>query len=105
MAGNKSFWIKYLDNNPVKIDTLYFNNQDRKPPLTDVGDLIAAFKQRLGSLLADSDEGLITLYKKNIDTLEALDPGDLLTELGENGSTSRNPLIIKSRNDGGNFYS
>ena len=49
---NKTYWIKYLDNEPVKIDTLYFNNQDRKPPLTDVADLIAGYKQEPGSLLA-----------------------------------------------------
>ena len=101
MAEIKSFWIKYLDHNPVEIHTLYFNNQDRKPPLTNVGHLISAFKQRRGSLFADTDEGLITLYRQSCEgnTLEPLDPGDLLTGLGDNGNSSRNPLIIKSRND------
>ena len=95
MAENKSFWMKYLDNNPVEIHTLYFNNQDRKPPLTNVGHLISAFQQRPGSLLADTDEGLITLYLQNSDgnTLEALRPGKPLADLPP--TTDDNPLIIK----------
>ena len=100
MAENKSIWVKYLDLNPVEIDTLYFNDQERKLPLTNVADLIAAFKQRSGSLLANTDEGLITISING--SLEALDPGDLLSELPL--TTDDNPLIIKSRNDGGNLY-
>ena len=96
MAENNSIWVKYLDLNPVEIDTHYFNNQERKRPLTYVADLIDAFQQRRGSLLANTDEGLITISINS--TSEALDPGDLLAGLGENGSTCRNPLIIKSRN-------
>ena len=100
MAENNSIWVKYLDLNPVEIDTLYFNDQERKLPLTNVADLIAAFKQRSGSLLANTDEGLITISING--SLEALDPGDLLSELPL--TTDDNPLIIKSRNDGGNLY-
>lgn len=65
--------------------------------LIEVGDLIAAFKQKRRSLLVDTDDGFITLCRQNSDgdTLEALECDYLLTELGEYGSTSRNPSIIK----------
>ena len=94
---NKTFWVKHLNNEPVNIETHYFNNQVRKPPLTYVGDLNAAYKQEPGSLLANTDRGLITLYKKNVDALEYLNPWKLLTELPPN--TGDDPFIIKSKND------
>ena len=95
MAENKSFWIKYLDNNPVEIHTLYFNNQDRKPPLTNVGHLISAYFPEM----QPNERANYSLFIANSDSnkLEEFDPGDLLIELGKNGSTSRNPLIIKSK--------
>ena len=97
MAENKSFWIKYLENNPVEIETHIDQSRSRREfPLTNVGHLISAFKQRPGSLLADTDEGLITLYLQNSDgnTLEALRPGKPLADLPP--TTDDNPLIIKS---------
>ena len=98
MAENKNMtiWIKYLNHNPVKIETHVDHLRIRREfPLTDVADLISAFQQRPGSLLANTDEGLITISTNG--SLEPLRPGKLLTELSV--TTDENPLIIKSRND------
>jgi hypothetical protein len=39
---NKPFYIKYLDNQPVKVETHIDSQRRRRDfPLTDVGDLIA----------------------------------------------------------------
>jgi hypothetical protein len=46
---NKKFYIKYLTNQPIKVETHYIGEQDRRRPLTDVGDLIGAVKQALSS--------------------------------------------------------
>jgi hypothetical protein len=59
---NKKFYIKYLTNQPIKVETHFIGEQDRRRPLTDVGDLIGAFQARPGSLLANTDSGLITLH-------------------------------------------
>ena len=50
--------------------------------------------------------GIRVLPPIQIDTnqMTDLNPGDLLTILRENGSTSRKKLIIKSRNDDGLVY-
>ena len=60
--GNKPFFIKYLDNNPVKIQTHYVLGTVRIEHLRDVADLIEAYKSISGSLLANTDSGLISLY-------------------------------------------
>ncbi len=41
---NKQFYIKYLTNQPIKVETHYIGEQDRRRPLTEVGDLVAAYK-------------------------------------------------------------
>ena len=96
MAENKNMtiWIKYLNHNPVQIDTLYFNNQKRLPPLTNVGHLIAAYFPEM----QPNKHANYSLCTVNSDgnTLETLKPGKLLTELSI--TTDENPLIIKSSN-------
>ena len=52
---NKEYYVKYLANRPVKVETHYIGEKDRRRPLTDVGDLIAAFQQALPSKLGAID--------------------------------------------------
>jgi hypothetical protein len=42
---NKALYIKYLDNQPVKVETHYNGEQERRRPLTDVGDLVAGTRR------------------------------------------------------------
>jgi hypothetical protein len=53
-------YIQYKDNSPVSI----FTEQLAIPQGVDpvVGDLVTAFQARPGSLLANTDSGLITLH-------------------------------------------
>jgi hypothetical protein len=110
---NKKFYIKYLTNQPIKVETHHIGEQDRRRPLTDVGDLIGAFQARPGSLLANTDSGLITLHLPEgvaKDSLEqdrfanadetdtTLRPSLVLSRLNGLGSDDLNPLVIKSTN-------
>lgn len=56
---NKQFYIKYLTNQPIKVETHYIGEQDRRRPLTDVGDLVAAYKTVVAPLL---DTSSLTLH-------------------------------------------
>ena len=96
---NKQYYIKYLTNQPIKVETHYIGEQDRRRPLTDVGDLVAAFQQRPGSLLASTDSGLITLHSA-VDG-PAIPGNTLLTSLQLPIASYEQPLIIKSKNDAG----
>ena len=118
---NKQFYIKYLTNGPVKVETHYIGEKDRRRPLTDVGDLVAAFQARPGSLLANTDSGLITLHLPdsiarsasglgedcfaNVDETDTtLDTGCSLSSLGSLGSNSKMPLLIINNAVKGNHY-
>jgi hypothetical protein len=112
---NKQFFIKYLANQPIKVETHIDTQRKRREfPLTDVGDLIGAFQARQGSLLANTDSGLITLHlpegvaKDSLDqdwfaTVDETDtilrPGLVLSRLNGLALDDRSPLVIKSRND------
>ncbi|KAJ2989165.1 hypothetical protein HDV02_005134, partial [Globomyces sp. JEL0801] len=106
---NKAFFIQYLTNKPVKVQT----HIDRRRPLTDVADLIAACTpdptRRLLGL--PGDYGPITLHlpegvsRSALDdycfaTVDqndtTLDPGCLLPALRSHGLNAKLPLIIKS---------
>ena len=112
---NKAFYIKYLTNQPVKVET-HIDTQRalRDFPLTDVGDLISAY--RPNSLLANTPLELLTLhlpedaarsalseefFASADKTNTTLDPGCPLSTLGSLGTKSKEPLIIKSRNGAG----
>ena len=42
---NKEYYIKYLDNQPVSIETAYNSNgENRNRPLTTAAHLVAAYK-------------------------------------------------------------
>jgi hypothetical protein len=112
------FYIKYNDNQPVKIQTHIDNQRARREfPLLTVGHLVAAcvsepsVKGQLG--ISQQDYGPFTLHlpdgiercaledecyvtaEKNDTTL---DTGCPLSALGFLGSKSKQPLIIKSKN-------
>jgi hypothetical protein len=113
---NKQFYIKYLTNQPIKVQTHYIGERDRRRPLTDVGDLVAAY--RPNSLLANTPLELLTLHLPDDVARSALseesfasvdkrgttlDPGCPLSTLGFLGTKSKEPLIIKSKNDAGRY--
>ena len=123
--SNQTFYIKYLYNQPVKVESHTDTRKARREyPLTDVSDLVVAFQSRPGSLLANTDSGLITLhlpdgvsrsdsrldkeYFDNVDetdeTVTTLDPGCPLSSLGSLGSKSKQPLVIKSKELGIGIY-
>jgi hypothetical protein len=113
---NTEYYIKYLDNGSVPIDTSFGRGPQGILPLLTVAHLVAAFQQRPGSLLANTDSGLITLHLPigltrsdsglgddcfaNVDETDTtLDSGCPLSSLGSFGSRSKQPLIIRSVND------
>jgi len=117
---NNQYYIKYLTNGPVgcKTHTLIMTTGLWVQTLFTVGDLIAAFQQRPGSLLSNTDSGLISLHLPdgiarsasglgedcfaNVDSTDiTLDSGCPLSSLGAFGSKSKQPLIIKSNNTQG----
>jgi hypothetical protein len=105
-------YIKYKGNSAVSVDTSHGRGPQKTLSLSTVSHLIEAFQARRGSLLANTDSGLITLHLPDgVDRTalseecfeysdsEILDPGCLLSSLGSLGSNSKQPLIIKSKND------
>ncbi|KAJ1502929.1 hypothetical protein HMI55_007376 [Coelomomyces lativittatus] len=93
--ANTAFYIRYKDNQPVKIETHYAGENKRRRPLTDVADLIGTFFPSV----APADLGSYSLHSV-VDGVEstALCPGLSLIDLAIR-HTSDNPLIIKSQND------
>ena len=111
---NYNFYIKYLECYLADINTHFNEGRERKMNLTTVGHLISAFQARRSSLLADTDSGLISLhlpggvprsalpedcFAPSDSTGTTLDIGCPLASLGVYGLNSREPLIIKSKND------
>jgi len=98
---NKQFYIKYLTNQPIKVETHYIGGQDRRRPLTDVGDSVAActFDQTRRLLGLPEDYGPLTLHSAV--ELPAIPGNTLLTSLSLPIASYEKPLIIKSKNDAG----
>ena len=109
MSENRAFWVRYQNNQPVKIKL-----HSPVQVLEDVSDLIGAVKQALPSKLGSIDADELTLHLPNgvdrtalaedcfatvDETDSTLDPGCLLSDLFVFGSKSKRPLVIKSRND------
>ena len=92
---NQTFYIKYLDNQPVKIQTHIDDLRIRRElPLKDVGDLVAAFQRLSNSPFASAYAGDLTLHS-GMDE-EALEVDALLTGINT-GTTAKTALIIKSK--------
>ena len=109
---NKDIYIKYQENQPVLVETLYNNHGGKRDrPLTTVAHLVAAFQALPNSPLASAFVGDLTLHlPEGVDrsalqedcfaatdsTGTALDSGCLLSALGSLGSKSKVPLVVKS---------
>jgi hypothetical protein len=105
---NQELYVKYKDNQAVKINTHFNGEQGRIRPLKDVADLVAAYKTAVAPLLDHSSLAELTLHLPEgvartaldkdcfADTGTTLDPGCSLATLGSFGSKSKKPLVIKS---------
>ncbi|KAJ3271956.1 hypothetical protein HDV01_006090 [Terramyces sp. JEL0728] len=85
MNENKTFWIRYSNNRPVKIHT-HFHSNNNPNPLSDVADLVEAYHSMPGSLLANTDLGC------NLES--AALKGGLPLSLLTSGNTEDTALII-----------
>ena len=98
---NREFYIKYLDYQPVSIDTSYGRGLQGTLPLTTVAHLIAAcsfeptVKGQLG--IRQDDYGPFTVHSISNGEETTYNSWDPLSVLGNNGTTGPNPLIIKSK--------
>ena len=110
---NREFYVKYLDNHAVAIDTSYGRGPDGRLALSTVAHLIGAVKQALPSKLGSIDLDELTLHLPEgvaKDSLEqdcfatvdesdtTLRPSLVLSRLNGLGLDDLNPLVIKSRN-------
>ena len=99
MADNREFYVKYLDNRAVPIDTSYGRGPEGMLALVTVAHLIGAVKQALPSKLGSIDADELTLHLPNgvdrtalaedcfatVDESDTtLDPGCLLLFLAPN---------------------
>jgi len=105
---NKTFYVKYLNNNPVEVYTHFPPPAYYGPtPLSTVSQLIAAYKAAVSPDLDSVSMQKLTLHTSETDET-ALKPGQTLASL-ENGKTDDDPLIIKynsgaGSNINGSFY-
>lgn len=111
LTKNREFYVKYLQNQSVKIETHFNGENQRTRPLKDIADLVASIKQALPSKLGAIDLDELTLHLPVGVTRSALeedcfatvdendttlDTGCPLSALSSLGSKSKHPLIIKS---------
>ncbi|KAI8891538.1 hypothetical protein BC833DRAFT_662985, partial [Globomyces pollinis-pini] len=109
---NKAFFIQYLTNKPVKVQT-HIDSQrvKREFPLTDVADLIVSYKAAVAPRFDSTPTDELTLHLPEGVSRSALtrdcfatvdendttlDAGCLVSDLHSLGSKSKQPLIIKS---------
>ncbi|KAJ3376707.1 hypothetical protein HDU80_003810, partial [Chytriomyces hyalinus] len=92
---NRVFWVKYQTNQPVKIETHYVGDHERRRPLSDVADVIGAFFQGV----SPAELGQYTLHAV-VNGVEgpALEADLLLSDLST-GHRAKNALVIKSKSD------
>ncbi|KAK5666525.1 hypothetical protein QVD99_006597 [Batrachochytrium dendrobatidis] len=98
---NKVFYIQYLDNQSVRIDT-HINNERtalRPFPLDSVTDLVVAIKQALSSKLGAIDPDKLTIHY--VVDGPAVAGNTLLTSIQEPVGSYDHPLVIKSKSGTG----
>eukprot|EP00835_Amoeboradix_gromovi_P001360 NODE_60_length_25605_cov_0.732377.p9 type:complete len:267 gc:universal NODE_60_length_25605_cov_0.732377:12163-11363(-) len=101
MTENREFYVKYKDNQAVKIETHYTGENTRKRALRDVADLIKATTVEPTRRLLDLPEQFRSLTLHYIeDGMESapLEPDFPLTAV-KYGATAKTALIVKSKND------
>ncbi|KAK5664399.1 hypothetical protein QVD99_000018 [Batrachochytrium dendrobatidis] len=100
---NIPFYIQYLHNQPVKVETHFNGELERRRPLTDVGGLVAAIVVEPTRRLAGipEDYGPLTLHYVVNGVETNYNSWDPIAALGTNGTVGSSPLIIKSRSGTG----
>ena len=86
---NRAFFLQYLTNQPVKVETHYIGQQDRRRPLTDVADLVAAF-------FLNTPPNELAQYSLHLPDGSAIPGNTLLTVIQQKVGSYEQPLIIKS---------
>ncbi|KAJ3193723.1 hypothetical protein HDU82_002721, partial [Entophlyctis luteolus] len=97
--ANLVFFVKHANYQPIKIETHYIGEQERRRPLSDVADMIGAVKQALAPQFDSTPVHKLTLHAV-VDGVKgpALEPDYLLPNL-TTGVTAKTALVIKSRRD------
>ena len=105
---NKDIYVKYQQNRPVLVETVYNNHGEKRArPLTTVAHLVAAYfpntpPNELAQYTLHLPSGVARsaldedCFAATDSTDNALDSGCTLTALGSYGSRSKKPLVIKS---------
>ncbi|KAJ3008775.1 UNVERIFIED_CONTAM: hypothetical protein HDU68_002960 [Siphonaria sp. JEL0065] len=98
MANNQAFFVKYKDNQPVKIETHYVGEQERRRPLSDVCDVIrASTSDSTRRLLGLPDDYGPLILHAVVDGVESVLPGNqTLFSIPTPSCSFANPLIIKT---------
>ncbi|EGF79879.1 hypothetical protein BATDEDRAFT_25352 [Batrachochytrium dendrobatidis JAM81] len=92
---NKIFYIKYLDNQSVEIETHFDGELERRTPIDSVSKLIAAYKTATTPLLDNIPVDELTLhYMVNG---PAIPRNTLLTSIQNHIGSYGHPFIIKSK--------
>ncbi|OAJ39575.1 hypothetical protein BDEG_23408 [Batrachochytrium dendrobatidis JEL423] len=94
---NIPFYIQYLHNQPVKVETHYIGELERRRPLTDVGGLVAAYKTATTPLLDGISLAHLTIHSA-VDG-PAIAGNVLLASIQNHIGSYEHPLIIKSKSD------
>ena len=93
---SKEFYIKYLSNRPVNVETYYVGGDKRQRPLADVCDLIAAYKIYVAPLLDHCSIAEINLHS-SVDQIE-IPANTPLASIQQPLGSYDFPLIIQSMN-------
>ncbi|EGF78958.1 hypothetical protein BATDEDRAFT_90343 [Batrachochytrium dendrobatidis JAM81] len=93
---NKAFFVQYLTNQPVEIETHFDGELERKRPLNNISKLIAAFQALPNSPLASAFVGDLTIHY--VVDGPAIAGNTLLTSIQNHLGSYDHPFIIKSKN-------
>ena len=93
---NREFYIKYLDYQPVSIESHFIGDTERGRPLRTVGQLIVAYKTAVTPRFDSIPTDELTLHLPDGSAI----PGNiLLATIQETVGSYDVPLVIKSVND------
>jgi Retrotransposon hot spot protein len=99
MMENKTFYIQYQQNQPLKIESHYVGDQERSRALKDVADLIAAYKTVVAPRFDNTPIDEITLHQVvDGDESESFLP-DLSLDNIFGGQSASDPLRITAKHE------
>jgi hypothetical protein len=94
---NTQFYVKYQNSIVVLIDVNFASGtRKRTKQLANIDDLIAAFQEKRGSLLANTDCRFIRIYSPAGEQILGNTP---LANIEPQAGTFDQPLIIKTASD------